>query len=367
LAIEWSPQEYQLLLDCIAKSGNLREAAQLLAAEGYNRSPESIRGVLRRRALNYSQLKKWSSEETTTPCAPQFEPKTSGIETWEDFLDTASEVQVDRKLDEYGTLIASVHIPAEAAAVVWLADLQVGSQHTDYDALRKHLDFILKTPDIYVGLTGDELDNYARFPNPEPIVNQVLPPRDQYRFLRSLIKHLSDEKKLIATCWGNHLDERSEKVLGTSLREFLTESQEAPHFRGQGVLRLTVGEVEYLGLITHRPRYSSALNPIHGAIRLRDMIFPYADFVVTAHKHVPATMQLPKSKMALMTGETDGSMCTLVQCGTFQVDDTWSARGFDVSHAIMPTTVFSGREKRVFALCDHPQYAINLLQSIKER
>lgn len=122
---------------------------------------------------------------------------------------------------------ATIEIKTEKQfiAIIFSADWHLGSISVDYKDLRENIEYLLNTDGLYLITVGDLTDNFTKFKSMQPVLSQIFSPREQARILASIIKELTERKKWLAACWGNHDVERDEKMIGFSIvKEMLASS-----------------------------------------------------------------------------------------------------------------------------------------------
>lgn len=221
-------------------------------------------------------------------------------------------------------------------AVMKGADFHLGGLDIAYDSLLAHYKFLLEEEGFYLQLFGDDI-NMMIVHRSVGARHDVLTPNGQYKLLSSMVDELVDRNKLISMCWGNHSDEFTEKNVGLSFTKYLLENK-IPYFRGMGYLDLGVGAQTYPMAFTHKTRFHSFMNALHGNKRMEQMHAEYftpdrpiAREYITAHTHYPAVSHegcLPKDRI------------WYVKTGTFKTDCLYSQRYFGQGRIGIPTMVY---------------------------
>lgn len=227
-------------------------------------------------------------------------------------------------------------------AIGFSADWHLGAVSVDYGAWQEDVAFTVAAPDFYLAAVGDLVDNFpTTFPSAEAVFRQGLTPREQ-RFLLEKALDVLGPKLLFAT-WGNHDVSRDERMMGDSPIARLL-GERVPYLNGQGLVRLRIGPEgggepqEYTVDVTHSNRFKSMLNETHSAMRQYERDFP-ADIVATAHLHNPAGHWRYKYTRARGMGYPFGGLSILLQCGTYNIYDTYAARNFAPGMEGVPTVV----------------------------
>ena len=221
-------------------------------------------------------------------------------------------------------------------AVIKAADLHLGGLDVDYKSLLAHYQFLLNEERFYLQLFGDDI-NMMIMHKTTAARHDALTPDEQCDLLVSMVDGLLDKGKLLSMCWGNHSDEFTERSAGFSLVKLLV-SKKVPYFSAMGYIDLQVGDVTYPMAFTHKTRYNSFMDAVHGNKRMAQLhshFFgsnrPIAKEYITAHTHYPAIAVegcLPEDRI------------WYIKCGTFKVDDLYSRRYFGYGRIGCPCVIY---------------------------
>jgi len=255
---------------------------------------------------------------------------------WFDFAEKSKEMQNSIKHDVDA---ATIKLPDRPAKIIFSSDWHMGAVSVNYQSLRKNLDYILETPDTYVILVGDIIDNFVKFSSMAPILDQVINPKAQKKVMKIIATELKEKGKLLAACWGNHDISRDERLFGESpVGDILATA--CPYFNGKGEINLSVGKQNYSIVISHDLKGHSMHNKNHAQTRQLKQYSPNADIVVSAHKHDPS----------IQTCYMFGQKKAMVACGTFQESDTFSKRYWQPGQIGAPVVIFDNEQKNFEAL-----------------
>ena len=260
---------------------------------------------------------------------PEFpDLKTTSVD-WREVFDHCDDTKKLNSKASNSQIAATIPIKTgRPFAITFSADWHLGSMAVDHKELRSHIEKILSTDDLFMFTCGDEIDNFLHFRSIMPILSQSIPPKLQVKVLKQIFDELLEAHKLKCTCWGNHTSERTEKDGGFDVMEQLAENR-VPYFGGKGIATIDTGKIKYEILLTHKSRYSSFLNKLHGNKREFQLYWP-AQVVVTAHTHNPD----------FETYNHYRNQNFLVKPGTFKTDDTYSSRYWESGILGTPTLVF---------------------------
>ena len=252
---------------------------------------------------------------------------TNGIPgvTTEEIEELSKHAQTTRDKMRPRTIRAEVKIKTSVPImVIFSADWHFGAQDCNVDFLNAHLKFMLDTPNVFVILCGDEIDNFINFFNQEPIFKQSVSPEMQIDWMIQTIEKLATKKKILAKFSDNHIDKRFNKALGFNPIEFITRRfRQFAYFDGMGLLELYVNKVRYKIIGAHMWKGHSMYNMLHSQGRGVREHCPDADVCVGAHRHEPAYTSQPKIGSFIEPME----WTHLIACGSFKGADTYSLEG----------------------------------------
>lgn len=221
-------------------------------------------------------------------------------------------------------------------AVMKAADLHLGGLDISYESLLNHYKFLLEEERFYLQLFGDDI-NMMIVHKTVGARHDILSPNEQCNLLSSMVDELITKGKLLSMGYGNHSDEFSERNIGLSLTKLLF-NHKIPYFRGLGYIDLLVGNETYPMAFTHKTRFHSFMNAVHGNKRMEQMhseFFgvgrPIAREYITAHTHYPAVA---------MEGCLPNDRIYYIKCGTFKTDCLYSQRYFGQGRIGVPCVVY---------------------------
>lgn len=202
----------------------------------------------------------------------------------------------------------------------FIGDAHIGAPDTDYKRLASEIDIICQTPNSYVMVVGDLIDGFFFNPAQMEQIEQV---PEQYKYIRSMLKYLSENKRLLVG-WGGDHDGWAKKM---GMDPYATFSSEfgAYYMQGVGYITLNVGEQEYKLVGAHRLPGFSMYNNTHPQMRLsRDV--QGADIYMGAHTHMKGHNQ---QDVTFFGGES--KMVHYISLGPYkQTDEYAKKKGFAV-------------------------------------
>jgi hypothetical protein len=237
---------------------------------------------------------------------------------WREYIDQASSNQeLSERIDDTQRF-ANVRIEtSKPIGIVFTGDWHLGDGHTDHALWKKDMQMVLDNPGIYLVDLGDDRQNMRSFKVLSSVLGQVLSPKMQALTIRSLIDELTDKNKILAKVDGNHDVEFDQRIFGEAVQSYLVENLKAPRFPGKGLMRITVGRIEYTMVLFHKSRFSSIFRPSHGAFREFQFTYP-ADIIAGGHNHIPAFELLPSYMAGPEAGLPVGGYTYLIKVGTYQ-------------------------------------------------
>ena len=230
--------------------------------------------------------------------------------------------------------------------VVFSSDVHFGSIFTDYKMLTEIWKTVLTTPNVYLMVNGDFIDNFE-LPVPKLLLaginSQLIAPALQRKFYIQYLESLVEQNKIIAMTLGNHEE-------FSSLEAFNQISQKVNVGLNRMLVNLLVGDEEYKIALVHKSRFNSSINPTHSSLRELHLNYPYADVIVTSHTHTPSLQILnyPKSEKGLQN-------VYLIKTGSLKDKDTYTYKFYNpysVSDISTPAILFFPDRKKMIGLPD---------------
>jgi predicted phosphodiesterase len=208
----------------------------------------------------------------------------------------------------------------DTSLISFQSDLHIGGEEVDYARIEQEAEVIVNTPNSYVVLMGDLIDNFS-FTPPAHETLDVVP--EQIKYARSLIKYYADNKKLIGAYQGNHETWSSRQ--GVDLYTFLLDGIETYFFFGMGYIKAKVVDEEYRITGNHQFQGHSMYNNTHGQNRaLRFGGGWGSDVIVSGHWHEKGLTQQPLYEYG---GES--YIANMIALGTYKENDGYTRnKGF---------------------------------------
>jgi len=212
--------------------------------------------------------------------------------------------------------------PSSPVGIAWLADI-----HAEAELLEEDIQTILETPNLYVVLGGDMIDNHIK--HLAAIVASDRTPDSQWTWLFQLLDRLAP--KLVAVVSGNH-ENWSKALTGFDLLKFYTSRfLKVPYDADEMGLTIRLKGVSYLAAIRHRYRGGSSATPTLKVKNWwRDGDFDF-DVGVICHDHTAGLEPFVRH----------GVTRWAVRPGTYQLDSDYAvSEGYHGALPATPVTIF---------------------------
>jgi predicted phosphodiesterase len=239
---------------------------------------------------------------------------------------------------------ASINIQTAEPYILFqpIGDTHFGNAGVDYKLLERFTDTLLSLDYMFTGLLGDMEDNFCSFKNQLPVLSQILSPAQQDQFLNDWLTEVKD-KTLFAT-WGNHA-EFQERATGRNTEKDILKDK-VIYFNGIGNLELTINDIMYTIIATHKTRNNSMYNATHGLKQMARHNYPNADIYLAGHKHEPV-LEIAH----IHVGRSEPQIFAL--CGTLKGNDGYAKRYFKAkTFTSFPAFVFDTRRHNVIPFWD---------------
>lgn len=195
-------------------------------------------------------------------------------------------------------------------------DPHYGSTKTDTERINKHLKIVKETPNFFMHLNGDDVDNFnATGRWASGMMEDPFPPQLVSRTWALKVRELDRLGKIGVMGFGNHND-FAERAGHDWYESFLSEFQ-APIFTTGGLLHMVVEGKQYYSMaMTHKYWGTSKLNPTNACKRFLSHEWPQADILFLGHTHQCEGLHF----------ERGGKDRVAVIGGTYKDKDTFAAK-----------------------------------------
>ena len=151
---------------------------------------------------------------------------------------------------EEATVVVQPEYPDLPIHAVWLTDVHYGSMGVDYERLERHLEIIKTTPNTYVIVGGDMIDNFSPAKHPVAMLGDAISPQLQTQAFLERLKELDRKSKLLAVGYGNH--EEFIAMAGYDYWTSFLHDVQAPIFSSNGLLNINLIRETYRVGIFHK-------------------------------------------------------------------------------------------------------------------
>lgn len=167
--------------------------------------------------------------------------------------------------------------------LVYMTDIHYGSVGVDYESLIRHFGIVENTPNTYLLLGGDSIDNFAIKHAHAGIMGDAIPPQLQAQAFMEKVAQLDRKSKLGGICFGNHEDWVG--IAGYDFYQTWMGDVQAPIFSRGGVLHVMLQGEEYRLGITHKFWGTSKLNITNAPKRALEFGYPEAEIMLVGDDH----------------------------------------------------------------------------------
>ena len=311
--IPWTPEEEKILRETVPLCGSWEDVARKLPKRSGNGCRSKWTRMQEELKLG-EDIGKVEVEETPPAIArfmdsPEFDA--------EAFFDVIEELQGLVNRADPITVYEPIEIETELPiAVMFTSCWHLGGRYVFYRKFRDLLRMTLEIPRVYWGVHGDLGDFFLpSFRNAEPVLTQLIHPQFQRKLAAHVLGQLAEEGRLLYGCAGNHEDFLT-RVIGEDLMKPEFQSRHIPYFVGKGVVRLTVGEENYILGVSHQWPGHSYFNPTHPEIRALMVDLPGADIIAGGHLHGFAHQEIAQGSLAHEAGVLQNQVFHAVAIGT---------------------------------------------------
>jgi predicted phosphodiesterase len=202
----------------------------------------------------------------------------------------------------------------------FMSDMHVGGAETDYQRIDQEIDAIVRTPNSYVWVLGDEIDAFFFLPAAYDAQEQT---QQQYEYMYAMFKHLAEHKKLLIGTAGNHTLWIGRS--GVNPYTHFTRETGAYFTHGMTYLTARVDEQIYKITANHELRGQSMYTHTHPQKRAyRFGSAQGSDVVVSGHWH---TKEI--SQQGIGSFGEQSEVVTFIALGTYKAYDEYTrTKGF---------------------------------------
>ncbi len=232
-----------------------------------------------------SERRKW---EHFTPEFVNTQIQSANFDEMIDHLNKATQIYADAKLSQKeGIVLIRTKHPI---GVVHLGDLHIGSIYSNLNEILRKFEVVKNTPNLYVVLMSNLIDNAIPSQFPSNMLVNSLPPDKQVILMRKLTEELNAMGKVLAAVTSPCHEGWTWKHTGQDINALLFGFPERkfPVLQNGGILHLKVGDELYKGALFHQVGpFESNFNEVHALKQLHRLSLQMSmDWLAGAHRHI---------------------------------------------------------------------------------
>lgn len=273
-----------------------------------------------------------------------------------DFVNTKVQkldlAEVYRQMDKSRVLFESARISQQEGearfktdlpvTVFGIGDLHFGSIFTDNDEVLRKLDLIESTPNAYMVLMSNLIDNAIPAQYPDGMLSNSIPPDKQVVAMRKIIQRLDVAGKVLAAVTSPCHEGWTFKKTGQDINALLFgfEGRRFPVLENGGRLSLVFPDKTYVAALYHMMGpFESRFNKTHANKQMNRLQQDMAcDIIFGGHRHTAAaemvfegTGTTRRPAAYIRTGSEKGTMAIRDQWAVGRYGDTGEPTGASVT------------------------------------
>jgi hypothetical protein len=186
-----------------------------------------------------------------------------------------------KPVSEFPELIITIPDALETVELAPLYDVHIGSHDHDGDLLKRHLDWIARTPNVFTWNGGDAFEN--KTPKQADMGHDPLSPEEQV--LKATEAFAIVQHKMLFSIPGNHED-RTSKQAGMSSARRLADNLKVPYFPEYCFLSLKWRGNVFRILAHHGAGGATTAGAQRNSAR-KELVWHQPDILWTGHLHSP--------------------------------------------------------------------------------
>ena len=226
--------------------------------------------------------------------SPQFQEARNPILTFDDALKLATARRTEHKEHRFYQERATVSLDTEWPITLFtIGDVHFGSIYCDTDRFIRDIKAIRETPNAYIVLMSNLIDNGNPSQFPDSMLANAMTPHDQVKGMNDLLKQLDRENKILAAVKSPCHEGWLWKKSGIDINELLFADTKFPTLENGGILTVKMQGADYkVGLFHQFGKFGSQFNKNHPSQQMNRMVLGgQADIVVLAHSHYGEALQ----------------------------------------------------------------------------
>jgi len=232
-------------------------------------------------------------------------------------LDIADRLQ--GLMDIIDPVITSLEIkfPPKPIAIMFSSCAHIGGRYTWHNQIRKVFDKMENIDGLYLALLGDELEGFLPgFRDAQAVADQVLPIKVQRAILATYLRRWSEAGKILFGCHSQHGGQWFAQAVGMNPIKEEFQANQTAFFEGRGLIKMWVGDEQYVLAVSHGFKGSSIYNPNHPQRRASLFDYPSADVIAQGDKHRYACQNMSDRVEEYHAGLRPTPIVWHVQAGT---------------------------------------------------
>lgn len=186
-----------------------------------------------------------------------------------------------KPVSEYPELIITIPDELETIELAPLYDVHIGSHDYDGELLKRHLDWIARTPNVFTWNGGDAFEN--KTPNEGYMGHDPISPEEQV--LKATETFATVQHKMLFSIPGNHED-RTSKQSGMSSARRLADNLKVPYFQDYCFLTIKWRGNNFRILAHHGAGGATTAGAQRNSAR-KELVWYQPDILWTGHLHAP--------------------------------------------------------------------------------
>lgn len=186
-----------------------------------------------------------------------------------------------RPQSEYPELIVTIPDALETVELAPLYDVHIGSPDHDADLLKRHLDWVARTPNVFTWNGGDAFEN--KTPNEGKMGHDPISPEEQ--IMRATEVFAPVQHKMLFSLPGNHED-RTKKQSGMSSAKRLADNLKVPYFEEYCFCTISWRGQKFRILAHHGAGGATTAGAQRNSAR-KELVWYHPDLLWTGHLHAP--------------------------------------------------------------------------------
>lgn len=225
------------------------------------------------------------------------------------------------------------------AAICFVSDQHISCGNVvDMKRMRDDALFIATTPNVYVVLGGDGVDNHIK--HKSAIIAARSQPDDQWRLYNYYLEILAE--KIAVVISGNH-DAWTNQIASVDMVKWLAERNRIRYSPHSAYVEFALGQLVYRVCIAHQYQFNSRMNLTHTVKQMLNFGEHDFDIGCVCHHHEPAMESFRRR----------GLWRLAFRPGAYQITSDYSAQyGFPVAQPTCPTAVVFPNQRKMVGFDD---------------